>query len=128
MPENENFELEYVTDKAWAGYNWYKGNNFSLIQVNIDFPILIDRAIDLASHESKEETDIWMEKYALRRASESTFRFPETYRSYIINYNWGQDLVKEYIESRGGTKENPTKRWAFFTELISKPQVPENLR
>ncbi|MBI9059901.1 MAG: hypothetical protein JEZ01_19205 [Labilibaculum sp.] len=231
LPENENFELEYVTDKAWAGYNWYKGNNFSLIQVNIDFPILIDRAIDLASHEgypghhvynslletnlvknrewvefsvyplfspqsliaegtanyginvvfpkedrmkfekevlfplagldvskvdlyyeiqeltheltyartvamrnyldgkwSKEETGVWMEKYALRRASESTFRFPETYRSYIINYNWGQDLVKEYIESRGGIKENPAKRWELFTELISKPQVPENLR
>lgn len=231
LPENENFELEYVTDKAWAGYNWYKGNNFSLIQVNIDFPILIDRAIDLASHEgypghhvynsllesnlvknrswvefsvyplfspqsliaegtanygievvfpkeermkfekevlfplagldaskvdlyyqiqelaheltyartvamrnyldgkwNKKETGVWMEKYALRRASESTFRFPETYRSYIINYNWGQDLVKNYVERLGGTKENSTKRWEIFTDLISKPQVPENLK
>lgn len=231
LPENENFELEYVTDKAWAGYNWYKGNNFSLIQVNIDFPILIDRAIDLASHEgypghhvynsllesnlvkkrgwvefsvyplfspqsliaegtanyginvvfpreermnfekevlfplagldtekvdlyyqiqeltheltyartsamrnyldgkwSKEETGKWMEKYALRRAHESTFRFPETYRSYIINYNWGQDLVKEYVEKRGGVETNPDKRWEIFTHLISTPQVPTNLK
>ncbi len=51
LPENENFTIEYVTDKIWSGYNWYKGNNFSVIQLNTDFPIYINRAIDLASHE-----------------------------------------------------------------------------
>lgn len=51
LPANENFTIEYVTDKVWSGYNWYKGNNYSLIQINTDFPIYIDRAIDLASHE-----------------------------------------------------------------------------
>jgi len=51
LPENENFTIEYVTDKVWSGYNWYQGDNFSLIQLNTDFPIYIERAIDLASHE-----------------------------------------------------------------------------
>lgn len=51
LDDNENFTIEYVTDKVWSGYNWYKGNNYSLIQMNTDFPISIDRAIDLASHE-----------------------------------------------------------------------------
>lgn len=51
LPENENFTIEYVTDKVWSGYNWYKGNNYSVIQLNTDFPIYIERAIDLASHE-----------------------------------------------------------------------------
>lgn len=51
LPENESFAVEYVTDKAWSGYNWYKGNAHSVIQVNTDFPIYIDRAIDLAAHE-----------------------------------------------------------------------------
>lgn len=51
LDEQENFSLEYVTDKVWSGYNWYKGNSYSLIQMNTDFPIHIDRAIDLASHE-----------------------------------------------------------------------------
>jgi hypothetical protein len=51
LPEEENFTIEYVTNKVWSGYNWYKGNSFSLIQLNTDFPIYIDRAIDLASHE-----------------------------------------------------------------------------
>jgi len=51
LPEQESFTVEYVKDKIWSGYNWYKGNSFSIIQLNTDFPIYIDRAIDLASHE-----------------------------------------------------------------------------
>ena len=51
LPEQESFTVEYVTNKVWSGYNWYKGNSYSLIQLNTDFPIYIDRAIDLASHE-----------------------------------------------------------------------------
>ena len=26
LPENESFTLEYVNNKPWSGYNWYKGN------------------------------------------------------------------------------------------------------
>lgn len=51
LADNENFQLEYVTDQIWSGYNWYKGDNFSLIQMNTDFPIYISRAVDLAAHE-----------------------------------------------------------------------------
>jgi hypothetical protein len=51
LPAGETFRLEYVTDKSWSGYNWYQGNFTSLIQINIDLPIYIDRAIDLACHE-----------------------------------------------------------------------------
>ncbi|HAP35732.1 MAG TPA: hypothetical protein DCQ28_07230, partial [Bacteroidetes bacterium] len=51
LPENESFVVEYVTNKAWSGYNWYQGNAHSIIQVNTDLPIFIDRAVDLAAHE-----------------------------------------------------------------------------
>src|SRR5260370_4051671 len=51
LPPAENFTVEYVTNKPWGGYNWYKGNYRSVIQVNTDLPIYIDRAIDLAAHE-----------------------------------------------------------------------------
>ncbi len=51
LPANENFEVELVTDQVWSAYNWYKGNSFSLIELNTDFPIQIERAIDLAAHE-----------------------------------------------------------------------------
>jgi hypothetical protein len=52
LPQNESFILEYVTGKAWSGYSWYKGNYKSVIQINTDVDIFIDRAIDVASHES----------------------------------------------------------------------------
>ena len=51
LPFEESFRVEYVTGKSWSGYNWYQGNFKSLIQVNTDLPIYIDRAIDLACHE-----------------------------------------------------------------------------
>jgi hypothetical protein len=51
LPAEESFAVEYVTDKPWSAYNWYKGGSHSLIQVNTDLPIFIDRAIDLACHE-----------------------------------------------------------------------------
>lgn len=51
LPADESFTLEYVTGKTWSGYNWYQGQHRSLIQINTDLPIYIDRAIDLACHE-----------------------------------------------------------------------------
>ena len=51
LPAGESFTVEYVTGKSWSGYNWYQGNFRSLIQVNTDLPIYIDRAVDLACHE-----------------------------------------------------------------------------
>jgi hypothetical protein len=51
LPANERFTLEFVTDKPWSGYNYYQGDANSLIQINIDLPIQISRAIDLGCHE-----------------------------------------------------------------------------
>jgi hypothetical protein len=51
LPEGESFTTAYVTDKSWSAYNWYKGDAFSLIEVNTDLPIFINRAVDLGCHE-----------------------------------------------------------------------------
>ncbi|HEX6104404.1 MAG TPA: hypothetical protein VFZ26_02395 [Gemmatimonadales bacterium] len=51
LPSGERFDLEYVKDTPWNAYNWYKGDYRSLIQVNLDFPVPLDRAVDLACHE-----------------------------------------------------------------------------
>ncbi|HQY05909.1 MAG TPA: hypothetical protein PLQ52_07570 [Lacunisphaera sp.] len=51
LPAGESFTVEYVTNKPWGGYNWYKGDFHSVIQVNTDLPSFIDRAVDLAAHE-----------------------------------------------------------------------------
>ncbi|MGW8123223.1 hypothetical protein ACV07N_11240 [Roseivirga echinicomitans] len=233
LPENENFGLEYVNDKSWSGYNYYQGNSQSLIQLNTDFPIYIERAIDLACHEgypghhvfnalleqnlvngkgwkefsvyplfspqsliaegsanyginvafpgeerikfekevlfplagidpnkaekyyeiqalrskldyagneaarkylnkeiSREEAAKWLEKYLLYepdRALQRT-RFFDQYRSYVINYNLGRDLVANYIEKQGGTADQPEKRWEVFEVLLSNPHKASGLK
>lgn len=59
LPDNERFELAFVTDKPWGGYNWYQGDFESLIEVNTDFPIIIDRAVDLGCHEGYPGHHTW---------------------------------------------------------------------
>jgi hypothetical protein len=59
------------------------------------------------------------------RAEQRT-RFFDTYRSYVINYNYGRDLVAEYVQNRGG--DDPARRWAVFRELLSTPRLPSDLK
>jgi hypothetical protein len=75
-------------------------------------------------------TATWLEKYALmdeKRAKQGT-RFIEKYRSYVINYNLGEDMVRTYIEKRGGTAEQPEKRWGEFEQLLASPRLPGDIR
>jgi hypothetical protein len=232
LPPNERFSVEYVTGRSWSGYNWYRGGATSLIQVNTDLPIYIDRAVDLAAHEgypghhvynalleehlvrargwvefsvyalfspqsliaegtanfgidvafpgpervafererlfpiagldparaeeyyqtlaltdrlayagneaarrylngamSRANAAAWLETYALqpRARAEQRVRFFDQYRSYVINYNLGKDLVRAYIDARGGTADNPARRWAEFGDLLSSPRLPSAL-
>ena len=231
LPPNENFSVEYVKGKSWSAYNWYKGNARSVIQVNIDQPINIDRIIHLACHEGypghhvynallearlvqaqgwreysvyplyspqsliaegtadfgaglvlhgderlafkrdvlfKEagldpalapeqhqmqrlvrslrhapiqaarayldgiktapETVAYLQRYTLQSAAmaERRLRFFNEHRSYIINYSFGEELVANLISRTAG--EDPAARWKAFTELLSSPRTPANLR
>ncbi|WP_394202534.1 hypothetical protein [Shewanella waksmanii] len=51
LPETESFKIEYVTDQIWTAYNWYQGQYKSVIQLNQDQPLYLERALELASHE-----------------------------------------------------------------------------
>ena len=233
LPPNESFTVEYVTNKPWGGYNWYKGGYRSVIQINTDLPSYIDRAIDLAAHEGypghhvynalveknlvrdrgwvefsiyplyspqsliaegtanfgremiftraermKFEKEVlfpaagidparaeeyyavqemtkqlafagneaarrlingeidaktaaaWLEKFSLSNAQRAAQRvkFIEHYRSYVINYNLGEEMVRAYFEKRGATADQPEKRWRELGELLSSPRLPSALR
>lgn len=232
LPKDESFTLEYVTNKPWSGYNWYKGKYKSQIQINTDLPIMIDRAIDLACHEgypghhvynmlleknlynekgmveislyplfspqsliaegsanygiqvafpgnegeeftksvllpiagldttgielyfkaleirgklnyarneaargiinntiSEADAMRWLKDYALFNdgGAAKSISFIKKYRSYVINYNYGQDMVKNYIESKGGTPQNIAKRWELFGWLLSNQVATTDL-
>src|SRR5204862_4285291 len=73
---------------------------------------------------------IWLQKYALmdEKRSKQAAKFIEKYRSYVINYNLGEDMVRTYIEKRGGTAEQPEKRWGEFEHLLASPRLPGDIR
>jgi hypothetical protein len=230
LPPGESFTVEYVTNKSWSGYNWYQGNYRSLIQVNTDLPIYVDRAVDLACHEGypghhvynvlleqtlvrdrgwlefsvyplfspqsliaegtanygidvafpraeriafeqqvifpaagldparaaqyydvlalvdrlsyagneaarrylNGEIDaaaaaLWLEKYGLYTLprAQQRLRFVDQYRSYVINYNLGKDMIAAYIEKQAGTSQE--RRWQAFARLLSSPRLPSGL-
>jgi hypothetical protein len=72
----------------------------------------------------------WLQKYAIMDEKQAQKRaaFIEKYRSYVINYNLGEDMVRAYIEKRGGTEQEPEKRWHKFEELLVSPRLPGDIR
>jgi hypothetical protein len=77
----------------------------------------------------KQATIEWLGRYRLmapERANQK-IAFYDTYRSYIINYNLGEDIVRSFIEGRGGTPERPEVRWREFTALLATPRLPSEL-
>jgi hypothetical protein len=233
LPATESFKVEYVTGKSWGGYNWYQGNFRSVIQVNTDLPIYVERALDLACHEGypghhvynvlleknlvrdrgwvefsvyalfspqsliaegtanygievafprqdrlafekdvlfplagldasrvgtyyevvdlvdqlsyagneaarqylngqidKDAAASWLERYAMmpRARAEQRVRFFDQYRSYVINYNLGKDLIRAFINRRTGVDAAPARQWREFAALLSSPRLPSGLK
>lgn len=230
LPPRERFDLELVKGRSWSGYNWYKGDAHSLIQINIDLPVRVARAVDLGCHEgypghhvlnmllernlaqakgwveymvyplfspqsfiaegtanagvdlafpgvqrsafeaaklyplagldpataapygrlldllhqlagarmtiaaefldgrvNREEALDLLQKYQLvsRKRAEQSLSFTEQYRSYVINYGLGQDMVAADLARSGKT---PVARWRRMEALISQPTLPADLR
>jgi hypothetical protein len=81
----------------------------------------IDGAIDAAA------AGAWLERYGLYAPARAAQRvkFVDQYRSYVINYNLGKDMVARFIDARAGG--DAMKRWTAFTELLSSPRLPSDL-
>jgi hypothetical protein len=65
-------------------------------------------------------------KYLLvspERAKQMT-DFTKQYRTYVINYGLGQDMVRAYVEAAGA---DPKARWARMEKLLSEPTLPSDL-
>jgi hypothetical protein len=52
LPADEGVEFALVSDKPWSGYNWYLGNNRSLVEINTDLPIRANNLLNLICHEA----------------------------------------------------------------------------
>jgi hypothetical protein len=43
----------------------------------------------------------------------------------VINYNLGEQMVKNYIEKRAGNDAD--KKWSEFGKLLASPRLPSGL-
>ena len=76
---------------------------------------------------TREQAAQWLVDYQLsspERASQRT-RFFDTYRSYVINYNLGKDMVKQFVERDDA---NQDQRWERFEQLLSSPMATADLQ
>jgi len=60
------------------------------------------------------------------------FTFACPARSYVINYNLGQDMVGRFVDkfaahAAAADAASVERRWRLFQWLLSTPQVPANL-
>ncbi len=51
LPDGERVSIEYVHNKPWSAFSSFRGNFQSVIQVNADLGLTVDRTLDLACHE-----------------------------------------------------------------------------
>jgi hypothetical protein len=67
------------------------------------------------------------QKYLLVSAqrAEQSVGFTDHYRSYVINYGWGKDLVRGFIE-RGNPEAQ--ERWKRMERILSEPFLPDALQ
>jgi hypothetical protein len=65
-------------------------------------------------------------KYGLSSVAraEKRLSFIETYRSYVINYNLGQDMVRAHVDRAGKSGD---ARWKAMEAVISEPTTPADL-
>jgi hypothetical protein len=71
------------------------------------------------------------QKYLLVSAkrAEQSIVFTDHYRSYVINYGWGKELVRGYVEriNENGKAPDTQSRWARMEKILSEPTLPEDM-
>ena len=72
----------------------------------------------------------WLQKFTLASPARAKQRlaFINRYRSYIINYSYGEELVRDFVEREGDKTAGSSKQWQAFATLLSTPRTPTALR
>ena len=76
---------------------------------------------------TREEANAWLQKYSLMTEARADMylRFGEKYRSYVVTYVVGLQLVKDYIEREAG--DDSVRRWELMREIYAVPHLPSDL-
>jgi hypothetical protein len=95
-----------------------------------DFAALEARRRFLDGKVNREATIKWLVKYNLQNEeqAESSLKFAEAYRSYVINYSLGRQLIKEYIARKIGRSPSRKQLWEAYVDLLESPRPASALQ
>jgi hypothetical protein len=71
----------------------------------------------------------WLIRYGLynNESAKKSIDFIRKYRSYVINYNYGLQLVRNYVERTMGNDKSIEHRWQVFATLLSNQFTSSDL-
>jgi hypothetical protein len=74
----------------------------------------------------REQAAQWLQDYSLSSPERAQQRvdFFDTYRSYVINYNLGKDMVRDYVER---DTQDHAARWQKFERMLWSPMSTTDL-
>lgn len=77
-----------------------------------------------------ESTAAWLQIYTLASPERAKQRidFFDHYRAYIVNYSYGETLVRRHVQAEGGTEAGSDGQWQAFLRLLSTPRVASDLK
>ena len=78
---------------------------------------------------TREEARRWLERYGLEtpEQAEKSLQFTETYRSYVINYTLGEEIVRAYVDRVAGPGASMERKWRVFYDILVTPRTPSGL-
>jgi hypothetical protein len=90
------------------------GARLTITAMYLDGEIDRERALELT------------QRYQLmsRARAEQSLAFNDRYRSYVINYSTGEDLIEAYVERSGA---EPAGRWAAYQRILTELMLPADL-
>ena len=76
---------------------------------------------------TREQAIAATQRYLLvnRARAEQSVGFTDHYRSCVLNYGWGRDLVRQFVE-RG--EPDQATRWQRMEAILSQPTLPTDLQ
>jgi hypothetical protein len=83
----------------------------------------------LEGRATAEETIGWLQAWTLasRERAAQRVKFFDAYRAYVVNYTYGEELVRGYVERHGDHTPGSARQWEAFRSLLTTPRVPTDL-
>lgn len=83
----------------------------------------------LSGQTDRARTERWLGVYALYSPERAKQRvdFFDAYGAYVINYAYGAEIVRDWVQRTSGSQAPDAAQWEAFYQLLSTPRTPNRL-